>query len=58
MSYFTGDSIEESIFTECRYIKDIRNASDVEMVKALVKVLEYYTECIDENAREAAQEQK
>lgn len=58
MSYFDGDSIEESILTECRYIKDVRNASDVEMVKALVKVLEYYTECIDENAREAAKGQK
>lgn len=47
MAYFADNSIEESIITECRYIQDVRNASDIEMIAALAKVLAYYTERIE-----------
>ena len=47
MAYFADNSIEESILTECRYIKDVRNASDIETIAALAKVLAYYTEQIE-----------
>lgn len=51
MAYFADNSIEESILTECRYIEDVRNASDIEMIAALAKVLAYYTEQIEERRR-------
>lgn len=44
MGRYFGKDLDDAIFDECRYIERQQNASALEMVKALVQILEFYTE--------------
>lgn len=44
MSYFGASTIEEAVLSECRCIQEEKDASSLEMVTALAKVLEYFAE--------------
>lgn len=47
MGYFPYGSIEDEILSDTQYTQRQFNASDIEVVTALVKVLEYFTSAIE-----------
>ena len=48
MSYFAHDSIEEEILADAQYLQRQKNASDVQIINALVEVLKFFTENLEE----------
>ena len=48
MSYFPYGSLEEEILADTQYHQRVKGASDAQIIRALVQVLEYFVERIDE----------
>ena len=47
MSYFAHGSIEEEILADTQYTQREKGASNIEILTALVKVIEYFAEAVE-----------
>lgn len=48
--YFEKD-LDNAIFDECRYIERQHDASALQMAKALVQILEFYTDLMEREVK-------
>ncbi len=48
MAYFSDGSIEEEILADVQYTQQQKNASDIQIIKALIEVLNFFTNNLEE----------